>query len=403
MEAMTNDLDNLLIVTFHFPPSAASGTFRLLGFARHLPKFGWRTTVVAPPDTPWEPVDRELLKRVPDTTRIYETPYPRGAPKVFRWAWPNGVWLPRAWSACRRAVAETAPRAVLTSGPPQWVHSLGWYLKRWHGLPWVADFRDPWISDGKTKPTWKNAWARSWERRVFKNADLILANAPQASACCQAAYPEFASKILTLTNGFDPENFPTHSQTADPAQPLHVLHAGELYWGRNPAGFLDAVKVLQAESFARRFRVTFLGRTDGGGIDLAKETQSRGLDGVVQFGRQVSYGESLQEMANADILLLLDSPGRRIGVPAKLYEYMGSNRAILALAEDYSDTAAIVRDCGLPARVAPLADPARIAQALRELAAELSAPRSTPTGLAKYTREYLAGQLASLLRERVVK
>ena len=39
----------LLLVTYHFPPSAASGTFRMLGFTRHLPHFGWRVHVVAPP------------------------------------------------------------------------------------------------------------------------------------------------------------------------------------------------------------------------------------------------------------------------------------------------------------------------------------------------------------------
>src|SRR3989442_1872940 len=41
-----------------------------------------------------------------------------------------------------------SPDAILTSGPPHCVHVLGHYLKRSTGLPWVADFRDPWISDG---------------------------------------------------------------------------------------------------------------------------------------------------------------------------------------------------------------------------------------------------------------
>ncbi len=400
---MPIELDNLIMVTYLFAPSAASGTIRLLGFARHLPKFGWRTTVVAPPEMPWEPVDRDLLQRVPATTRIYETPYPRHASEVLRWAWPNGIWLPRAWSASRRALSETAPRAVLTSGPPHWVHTLGWYLKRWHGLPWVADFRDPWISDGKSQPTWEPSWPRFWERRDFKHADLILANAPQACACYQSAYPEYAHKVMTLTNGFDPENFPETLPKTDAILPLHVMHAGELYCGRNPAGFFDALNMLRAESGVHRFRTTFFGRTTGGGIDLAKETQARGLEASVQYGRQVAYRDSLQEMSSADILLLLDSRGRRIGVPAKLYEYMGTGRAILAMAEDYSDTALILRESGLPCRVVPLNDPVRIAQALRELAAEIVSPNATQPTLTKFTREHLTGQLANLLRERVLK
>jgi hypothetical protein len=48
------DLRSVLLLTYHFPPSAASGPFRLLGFARHLPKFGRRAVVVAPQLLPRE-------------------------------------------------------------------------------------------------------------------------------------------------------------------------------------------------------------------------------------------------------------------------------------------------------------------------------------------------------------
>src|SRR5438309_8311223 len=69
-------LRNVLMVTYHFPPSAASGSFRLLGFARHLPGHGWRSVVVAPPSLPWEPVDPELVDQIPPDTAIYTAPYP---------------------------------------------------------------------------------------------------------------------------------------------------------------------------------------------------------------------------------------------------------------------------------------------------------------------------------------
>src|SRR5262245_16003661 len=61
----------LLAVTFHFPPSAASGTHRMLGFARNLPQFSWDVSVVAPPLMPWEPIDQALCAEVPDSTRVF--------------------------------------------------------------------------------------------------------------------------------------------------------------------------------------------------------------------------------------------------------------------------------------------------------------------------------------------
>src|SRR5205814_10190794 len=106
-EASLNDgrgphMPTLLMLTYHFPPSAAVGSFRMLGFARHLPKFGWRTVVVAPPSLPWEPDDPALAARVPAETVVYPVPYPKRAPKVLRWMAPFSAWLPYARAAARQ-------------------------------------------------------------------------------------------------------------------------------------------------------------------------------------------------------------------------------------------------------------------------------------------------------------
>ena len=65
----------LLIVTYHFPPQAASGSFRLLGFARHLPRAGWDVAVVAPPSIFWEPDDPALGRQVPPETAVHPVPF----------------------------------------------------------------------------------------------------------------------------------------------------------------------------------------------------------------------------------------------------------------------------------------------------------------------------------------
>src|SRR5262245_21400302 len=192
----------VLLITYHFPPSAASGTFRLLGFARHLPKFDWQVSVVAPPELPWEPVDKGLSARISSETTVHSVPYPRQAPKLMRWAAPWGVWLPVAWKTCRRLLCVENFDAVLTSGPPHCVHVLGYYLKRKFAVPWIADFRDPWIagSESPRPHRLRGAWLRHWERRVFRSAGAILANAPNAALAMQEAYPRWAGKIEALPN-----------------------------------------------------------------------------------------------------------------------------------------------------------------------------------------------------------
>jgi glycosyltransferase involved in cell wall biosynthesis len=400
---------SLLIVTFHFPPSAASGSFRMLGFARHLPKFGWRALVVAPPGMPWEPMDRELAKQVPSETAIYHVPYFDGrlTTPLRMWA-PFVPWLVRAWPTCARAVRQHRPATILTSGPPHPIHMLGLWLKRQYRLPWIADFRDPWIATAAPRPRRSviSRWEERQERAVVASADAIITNAPNARKALTEAFPAARGKSLAITNGYDPERFEAQARTPPAAldQPITILHPGQLYLGRDPRPFFDALKALIAQRGpgARPIRFSLIGNLEGDcrSFDLAAEIRSRGLGAIVSVGGQVPYNESLEMMARTDILLLLDTPGRRIGVPAKLYEYVGAGRPVLALGEPDGDTAWVLRQCGVPYRIAPPGDPDSIRQAVTELVDQVESrlPASASAcGRLAFTREHLTGQLAEIL------
>lgn len=395
----------LLMLTYHFPPSAASGSFRLLGFARHLPARGWRTSVVATPGLPWEPVDPGLLARVPAETAVYRVPYlkTRLARKLARYT----GWFPRAARACRVAIREQRPAAVLTSGPPHEVHWLGWWLKRRYGLPWIADFRDPWynaegiVDPPMTLASWR---VRAQESRLLQAADCVLANAPGACRRFQDTHPRLAEKFVTLPNGYDRETFEAIAPEIVPrvpGAPLRVVHAGAIYAGRDPLPILDAIQTLSDSraNSSRSWDVRFLGPPPENGLDLAEAVASRGLGECVSIAGQVPYDQALRAMAGADILLLMDSPGRTVGVPAKLYEYLGAGRPVLALGEREGDLAHVLEGAGVRHRIAAPGDSAAIASALSDLAGELEGRgwALKPRAAHPYSREALAGQLAALL------
>lgn len=387
----------LLIVTCHFPPSAASGSFRMLGFARHLPRHGWRASVVAPPSLPWEPVDPGLAARVPPETTVYPAAYPSNRPA--RKLAPFWCWLPGAMRACRQALADVRPDAVLTSGPPHQAHWIGWWLKRRFGVPWIADFRDPWTPGVRLERGHDlgSLSARTQERLVLKWADAAIANTPGACRVLRAAYPRLRSKFVTITNGYDPEAF------ADFAPPppvngrrLRLVHTGAIYLGRDPSPVLDAVRSL-ADTGRADLEVAFLGPPPESDLDLEAEAQRRSIGDRVEVVGQVPYARCLAEMAAADILLLMDSPGRTSGVPAKLYEYLGAGRPVLALGAATEDLAWVLRESGLPHRTVPPGNAEATAEALDDLAAQVGAsdPRRDPPR--RFTRAATAGQLAALL------
>jgi glycosyltransferase involved in cell wall biosynthesis len=397
-------LRTLLLATYHFPPSAASGSFRLLGFARHLPAFGWRTVVVAPPRLPFEPVDDELGRKVPPGTAVYSVPFPRGNRLTRRLA-PFAAWLPTAMEACNRAISAERPDALLTSSPPHTIHLLGRLLKARYGLPWIVDYRDPWIHGlGKPLPcTWLRRFEAVKENMVLSAADGIIVNTPLARAALLRDIPGVAGKTTSITNGFDPENFILAERHSDDAPSISILHTGELYSGRDPRPLLDAL--LNMSALTKSVRVTFLGQSSDPRYDWAGEIRRRGLEKVVQFDGHVPYHEALRRMQAADILLLLDACERRVGIPAKLFEYFGARRPILALAEPDGDVDWALRKSGVRHRLAPPSEPGRIRQALTELVAEVTARGAAlPEPLSReFTRSHMAAQLAGFLDQLALR
>jgi len=67
-------MKKLLVIAYHFPPCALSGTYRTLAWVRLLAQRGWNITVVTVKN-PESPLDYELLKKIPNSVKILRAPY----------------------------------------------------------------------------------------------------------------------------------------------------------------------------------------------------------------------------------------------------------------------------------------------------------------------------------------
>ena len=184
-------LRKVLLLTYHFPPSGAVAVYRMLGLVHYLPKYGWQPVVVAPPRVPWEPEDASLLAQVPPETPIERVPFASGfVGKIARYLAPESHWLWKARSACHSMIGEHRPKAIFTSSPPGCVHLLGMRLQKRLGLPWLADFRDPWITNSppeRRTPRWR--CTACVESRVMQRATTLIANTPLNQRGWAEAYP----------------------------------------------------------------------------------------------------------------------------------------------------------------------------------------------------------------------
>jgi len=111
-------------------------------------------------------------------------------------------------------------------------------------------------------------------------------------------------------------------------------------------------------------------------------------------------------MRAADVLLLLEPAERDVGVPAKLFEYVGAGRPILAAAGTSPHLEPVLTRSGAPYRLVGAADVAGIRRALLELVNGVAAGTIVPgpeQGRQEFTREAMAGRLAAMLDELIAR
>jgi glycosyltransferase involved in cell wall biosynthesis len=432
----------LLLLCYFYPPLAGGGVHRVLGFTRWLPEHGWDCTVVcAGPEDYWV-CDETLVGRIPSGTEVIRVSggsalsawlrlkrgrdrragpansaanagaAGRRSGRVFGGLRSLSDWLllPDSYAGwARRAGGVAAARlargdvsAVLSTSPPDSVHLAALPLARCFGLPWIADFRDPWIGLHFRRPptSWHVARQRELERRVLTGADLVLAASRTHADDLERDAEARPRRVVHLPNGYEPgPGGPPPSRDPDH---FTLVFTGTLSLMPDAEVLFEALHELLARrpEARRRIRVRLAGPFD---TDYEDRAVALGLKGIVEFVGPLAHGESRALQRSAELLLLWKPRGYRTMVPGKTYEYLDAGRPILALLEPDDEAARLVRRAGgtcLPAgdREGLAAEIERRYLAWKEGAGmETRTSPGRPDWLEEHTRSSLSTRLATLL------
>ena len=148
----------VLFVTYYFPPLGGAGVQRALKFVKYLPQFGWKASVLTVRPPRGRLLDASLLEEIPASASVFRTAAPalplwlpwRFRSLVARWLLPVDEqigWLPLAARGGSQMLRATQFDLLLSSSAPYTSHLIAARLKDSAGLPWIADFRDPWIGN----------------------------------------------------------------------------------------------------------------------------------------------------------------------------------------------------------------------------------------------------------------
>lgn len=422
------------MLAYFWPPLAGGGVHRALAFTRHLPAHGWDCTVVCAGEQDYWVRDDSLLARVSPATEILRVSGGSALSALLRarggaasgrrsggwfaslralsdwWLLPDSYagWARRASEAAHARLVRGGIDALLTTSPPDSVHLAGGELAARHGVPWIADFRDPWIGLHFRRPptAWHRARQRGMERRVLEGADLVLA----ASRTHVDRIRESGDRVKALEwlpNGFEPvRNDPVVARVGAPdatggvAARFRLVFTGTLSLMPDALTLLEAVRRLleRVPVIRERLDVVLAGPYD---TAYERRSEALGLAGVVRFPGGLAHAGARELQRSADALLLWKPPGEGYAtmVPGKLYEYLDSGRPIVALLPPADEAAELVRRAA--GTVLPPGDPSALA---RELETRYMAWHRTgraadarPNWLDVHERPALAARLAALL------
>ncbi|MGA7306610.1 MAG: glycosyltransferase [Rhodothermales bacterium] len=433
-------MKKVLVITYYWPPAGGGGVQRWLKLTKHLPDFGWEPVVYAPEAADYPLVDPTLEGEVASGLVVIRRPIfePR---RLYAWfggskerrsqeveeifhrdpsersraenlaVWLRGnllipdarvTWVRPSTRYLTAYLKEHPVDAVVTTGPPHSMHLIGRALKRKAGVPWIADFRDPWTNIEFYGDLMLTAWADARHRRleasVLKEADAVVTVSPTWGTDFEGR----ARNVQVIPNGYDEKDF-TELPSVD-RDVFRLTHAGSLSMDRNPVALWEALASLSESEpgFGEKLRIQMLGRMDPGIVEVV---QSYGLDRQLEMTGYVSHQQSIEAMCRAAVLLLLinrdqqNAPGR---IPGKLFEYMASKRPILLVGPTDGDAAGIVTECRAGV-VCGFDDAAEIRKTVanwyrRHLIGALDASN---TDISRYNRRKEAEEFARLLNDVV--
>lgn len=369
-------MKKVLIITYYFPPAGGPGVQRWLKFVKYLPDFGIEPIVYVPENPSYPIIDEQLLEEVsPKATilkrRIFEPyalasvfsktktkkissgiiPNERKQTQIDRFLlWVRGnlfipdarvFWVRPSVSYLKKYIQENQIDTVITTGPPHSLHLIGLHLKEQLSVRWLADFRDPWTTIGYHDKLHLSESAaqkhRLLEKKVLNTADHIIVTSPSTKA-------EFEKKtvqpITVITNGFDHEK--VAPQTLD--KKFSLAHIGSLLSERNPVNLWQAISDLVKEipGFADHLQLKLIGTVSK---EVLETIGSYNLNEFILNLGYLSHQEALEHQRKSQVLLLIEINSRNTIsiIPGKLFEYMISNRPILAIGPRSSDFSEIIQ------------------------------------------------------------
>lgn len=372
----------VLIVAYYWPPAGGPGVQRWLKFVKYLPEFGVEPWIIVPKNAFYPLLDEALVKDVPSECKVI--PVPISEPnqwltkffskkvtnissgmipsaqkqsmmqKIALWVRGNFFipdarkgWIAPVLKEVDKLMQAHKFEAFITTGPPHSLHLIGLkFQQKKPDLRWIADFRDPWTTIGYHQALYLSEFA---QKKHLQLEEKVLQKASEIIVTSETTKKEFLAKtkqpIHVLTNGYEIASFTSDELKKYENKQFTISYIGSWLTNRNPIILWEVLQELiqEQETFAKNFLLQIAGKVSE---DIVETIKEYGLHNHIRFFGYVSHHEARAIQATSKLLLLIeiDSPETKCIIPGKLFEYLSSQKPIIALGPEGSDVHSILEE-----------------------------------------------------------
>ena len=370
-------MKKILIITYYWPPKGGVGVQRWLKLTKYLARSGYKPIVytakdgVVPlrDDTLLDDIDPNvhvIKKNIFEPQKIFSffrkqtlvsdvliKKSSNLLDKILIWIRANlfipdsrFLWIKPSIRFLLHYLYKNPVDIIISTGPPHSMHMIALGVKKkYPHIKWIADFRDPWTGieyfDNLPLMSFARKTHYQLEKKIISNNDLLLSVSPTWE---KMFLNMGAQKTYILPNGYDNEDYAQNNFTKEQDDHSFLVGHFGLYNKLRDHSFLWEVLNKISDNnleFSHNLKLLFAGEVHDLFINQLKNYK---LDSQMNYFPYLAHSDVIKYMIKCDLLLVTQADTKSVlgRLPAKLFEYIGAKRPILAIGKKNSDLERII-------------------------------------------------------------
>ncbi|MBR5167927.1 MAG: glycosyltransferase [Salinivirgaceae bacterium] len=342
-------MKHLLILAYDFPPYVSVGGLRPYAWYKYLKEFGiypivvtrqWGNKYGSGLDYIAPSESTKTIVEETDCGTIIRTPYKPNLANRLMLKYGNNkfVLLRKAITAfyefaqypffvgsksgiyrgAKKYLKSNKVDAVIATGEPFVLFKYASALSRKFGIPWIADYRDPWTGNKNRAGL---PLVRFWERRFMKNAAAMTT----VSEFFKNKIAENVSLPTTyvIHNGYNPDSTKTVEHIKQDSDVLRIAMTGSIYeW--HPYKSVISIFAEFVKANNPKVELNFFGVNRN--TEIQQFVRDKNLEKYIHVYPRMDNASLLEKLCRHNVMLLFNDYSI---MGTKIYDYLGTNREII--------------------------------------------------------------------------